>query len=74
MVGSVAVRQRQMKQPDPIEEKIKLIRVTLEEALYSKDSRSKNLPIIRSLRLLIELRKELEKIHQRQWTVGMTQE
>jgi hypothetical protein len=55
-----------MKQSDPIEEKIKLIKGSLEEALYSKDSRSKNLPIIRSLRLLIELRKELEKIYQRQ--------
>jgi hypothetical protein len=63
-----------MRQPDPIEEKIKLIRGSLEQALYVKDPRSKNLPIIRSLRLLIELRKELEKIHQRQWTVGMPQE
>jgi hypothetical protein len=55
------VRQGKMRQLDPIEEKIKLIKRSLEEALYSKDSRSKNLPIMRSLRLLIELRRELEK-------------
>ncbi len=67
------VCQGEMRQPDAIEEKIKLIKGSLEEALYSNDSRSKNLPIIRSLRLLIELRKELEKIHQRQWTVGLPQ-
>jgi hypothetical protein len=60
------VRKGQTKPSDPIEEKIKLIKGSLEEALYSKDSRSKNLPIIRSLRLLIELRRELEKIYQRQ--------
>jgi hypothetical protein len=60
------VRQGETKPFDHIEEKIKLIKGSLEEALYSKDSRSKNLPIIRSLRLLIELRRELEKIYQRQ--------
>lgn len=59
------VRQGETKTSDPIDEKIKMVKGSLEEALYSKDSRSKNLPIIRSLRLLIELRRERKKIYQR---------
>jgi hypothetical protein len=66
MVRGTAVNQREVEQYSLIEQKLKLIKGSLEEALYSKDARSKNLPIIRSLRLLIELRRELEKIYQRQ--------
>jgi len=66
MVGARAISQQEVKESNAIRDKIKLIRVTLEEALYAKDSRSKNVPIIRSLRLLIELEKELEKFYRMQ--------
>jgi hypothetical protein len=66
MVGETAVSQREVKEYRGIEEKIKLIRGTLGQALYSRDSHSKNAPIIKSLRFLIELEEELEKLYQRQ--------
>jgi hypothetical protein len=60
MDGTRAMTQRESKECSPIEEKIRVMRMTLEEALYSKDARSKNVPIIKSLRYLIQLENEFE--------------
>ncbi len=66
MVGTRTVTQREVKDSSSIEERIMLIRMTLEEALYSKGSHAKNVPIIKSLGLLIELENELERTCQSQ--------